>query len=857
MYLPRHPRWASVLKIVVLLLGLAVRPADARGQECGFEFDQCRDAAGAAHRTCVTACPRAGGSCRTQCRNELDLTVGTCASGRDACEECRPEYDACATGADDAYEDCVTACPPNDGPCTTHCRDGLDLTSGECRRDRDECEECEVGCDRAARRCEQRARDADQRCGLECVRTLTGSFGRCRAQRHPVGALLCVARALAAFNGCGDGCRGTRIDDFVWCGELDGGCRNVCGEFALPDFGAYGTLTNFSVREEAHLGCARRYPGAFPEQCAEPAPFERDAYQRTNGTEFVDLPWMTTKFLARHADAVAAVTFSAIEAQNLSENHHSARSPIIVRALVDGQVLEPGEVRISRTALASGGAFTFVSGPLAEGIHIARLQWRVTDDALSDDESIGLLRSGTVLVRTGAPISPDGDAGAVLAVAAAAPDAAAVEPGGMFTGAWVPVTESDGVTPLSVDFLVPTDAAVAITFSAEVAASHFGALDVRARIAEGTVDATQVMYAQHLPAPDRGLWPPQVDGFAARSFTFTSTSLKPGWNTVEFDWRFRFREGLVEGPPDGIQSVAMDRRTVAVAAASRLDPYSRIEIVAPPPGDDIAATQEWQPVDGLLRTVAVPENAQVAVTFDGEIVGTNLVHLRLVLNGAPVPDSEVALTQGIDATGAFTHTYALKHLAGGDHEIGVDWRAAGNDGEATMATRNLVLAIEELPVPDLGDGPDVGPSAGHFTTVEHPIEPLEGTRPVVLVVVDPQRPQVDEITVDGTPDGVYSVVIDGTSYDVIAAGDSAATIRDALVDAINAGDQPVERRSDHVEQPDRAGGAAHHRRRARRRSFHRHGQLARRRQPQALPAIGKLPQCADSRPRAAAHAGLR
>ena len=115
-----------------------------------------------------------------------------------------------------------------------------------------------------------------------------------------------------------------------------------------------------------------------------------------------------------------------------------------------------------------------------------------------------------------------------------------------------------------------------------------------------------------------------------------------------------------------------------------------------PPEDEIDAPHEWGAVDGLSRSVTVPENAQVAVTFSGEIAGTNLVFLRLVLDGEPVPDTEVALAQSIDATGALTHTYALKHLAAGDYTIGVEWLAAGNGGEATMTVRNLVLAIEEL-----------------------------------------------------------------------------------------------------------------------------------------------------------------
>lgn len=785
----RAGRWG----VALLLLGALAWPPAAAAQaapECEPPFGSCRAAARAVHRDCVTSCPRQG-PCRTQCDRALDLTLGTCANANQACEQCAPLWQPCRAGAGDAHETCVTACPRTEGECVTQCDRELDLTTGLCRVEQEACEECELGCDRAARRCTQRARDGARGCGLGCVQALVAELRRCAHGHPPLAGLFCSARALGALDACGGACRQERADDLAWCGALDGGCRTVCHPYVVPDFGAYGTLSNFSVRQEVHLGCERHYPGSYPDVCAHPVPFGHAHEQRAGGGELIDLPWMTTRFLVRHAGAHAAVTFSAIEATNLSENHHDARAPILVRALIDDQVIAPGEVRISRTALASGGAFTFVSGPLAEGIHIAKLQWRAGEDPLATDAPVALLRSGTLLVRSGAPLSPDGDAGAGLAVASAAPPEADTLVGPpMVTGAWEPVRGEDGVTPLSVDFLVPTDAAVAITFSAEVSGSLFGALDVRARLAEGPLDAGQVMYAQHFPAPSRGVWPPAVDGLAARAFTFTSTALKPGWNTVELDWRYRYREGLIEPPVAGIQSVAMQRRTVAVAAASRRDPYSRLEIVAPSPLA-LAAPLDWQPIADLSRTVAVPDNAQVAVTFDGEISATNLVHLRLTRDGVPVADGEVTLTQGADATGAFTHTWAVKHLPAGDHTFGVDWQVSGNGAAATLGTRNLVLAIEELPVPDLGDGPDVAAGAGPSTDVEHPVEPIDGTRPVLVVLVDPQRPQVDEITVEGTPDGLYSVIIDGESHDVLAAGDSATAIRDALIEAINAGGQPV------------------------------------------------------------------
>jgi len=724
---------------VVLLAAASVAAQDRRG--CNGAFDECRDRARGDHQTCVTSCPRNGRACQTTCRSDLDLAIAGCTADRDGCEECHRE------------------------------------------------------CDGSGRRCESRARDGAQRCTLGCGRAFVADVHACTQRRAGLGFVLpCLQEALLAAAGCRGECRSVRAHDLGLCADLGDGCHEICEPHHIfPDFGSYGTLSNFSIRNEVHLGCARRYPGAYPEGCTSPAPFERAPWARTPLTEFVDAPWLATRFLVRHDGARAAVTFSAIEAQNLSENHLDARSPIIVRVLVDDQVIEPAEVRISHTALASGGAFTFVSPALGEGIHIARLQWRVEPDPLSNDDPIGLLRTGTLMVRTGLLINPEGDAGPTLALAAESPDEADVLLAGGDTGPWTAITEADGVTPLSVDFLVPVDGNIAVTFSAEVQASHFAALDVRARLASGSFDADQVMYAQSLAAPLAAVVePPPVSGFASRSWTFTTSSLKPGWNTVEFDWRYRFREGLVGGEPDGIQSVAMQNRTVAVAATSRKDAFSRIEFAIPPAtAEDVVASTDWTEIADLARTISVPENAQVAVTFDGEITATNLVLLRLLLDGAPVPDSEVTLGQSYDAQGALTHTWALKHLRAATYTIGVEWMVSGNGAAASLANRNLVLAIEELPVPDLGDGPDVGRAAGSNTTVEHPIEPVQGERRALIVIVDPQRPQVDGLVISDTPDGPYSVVINGQSHDFTASGNSAAEIRDGLIDAINAGGQPV------------------------------------------------------------------
>src|SRR5262249_62015794 len=155
-----------------------------------------------------------------------------------------------------------------------------------------------------------------------------------------------------------------------------------------------------------------------------------------------------------------------------------------------------------------------------------------------------------------------------------------------------------------------------------------------------------------------------------------------------------------------IQGARIRTRPAPVPATSRKDASSRMEFAIPPAtAEDVVASTDWTEIADLARTISVPENAQVAVTFDGEITATNLVLLRLLLDGAPVPDSEVTLGQSYDAQGALTHTWALKHLRAATYTLDVEWLVSGNGAAASLANRNLVLAIDDLPVPHLRDAP--------------------------------------------------------------------------------------------------------------------------------------------------------
>ena len=55
----------------------------------------------------------------------------------------------------------------------------------------------------------------------------------------------------------------------------------------------------------------------------------------------------------------------------------------------------------------------------------------------------------------------------------------------------------------------------------------------------------------------------------------------------------------------------------------------------------------------------------------------------------------------------------------------------------------------------------------------------------------PAVAQVDTITLGGTDDGLYEVVINAVTFSFNASGNSASQIRDGLRDAINLGSEPV------------------------------------------------------------------
>jgi M6 family metalloprotease-like protein len=495
---------------------------------------------------------------------------------------------------------------------------------------------------------------------------------------------------------------------------------------------AWAAQAPMSVRQEVHLGCAASHPGAYPDACVHPpaVPLE-DAlvpYARTSGTEFAPVPRLATKFRVAVESSVAAITLSTSDISNSGAEFRSARSPIWVRVLVDGVEAAPGPVSLWFADLPASAAFTFVAQDLSLGIHIAVVEWRVDADPDADDEALATLRGASIVVRTAAadPARADTFTLAAGATVPPEPDVLAATAG----ADWEQIPEALLV------FFMPTGGVGAVTFAGQVQSQPYALFDLGVDVLDeqGAVvsqqEVTPFAYWGPVPRADTN----EVAGFEARSWTFPLAGLTDGWYVARFRWRARLFAESEDAP-----EIRLAARTMSVVASSEGDAGVKLVAVAPaePPGIAVPAA-DWEPIPDLSALVQLPLNAQVAVTLDLETtLNSNLLLARLTLDGQPVADSEVVLAQS--SLGALSYTWVLKHQTRRTpYVIGVEWLRSGNGADAKALHRHLVLAVEATPVPDLGEGPNMG--AGSSLQKRRPIEPAQGARRVVFVVFDPQRP---------------------------------------------------------------------------------------------------------------------
>jgi len=401
---------------------------------------------------------------------------------------------------------------------------------------------------------------------------------------------------------------------------------------------------------------------------------------------------MSGNFLSPQDGTPVAVFFSAeayVEPQD---------KRMFVRALVDGVPLGPEDVVFS-----SGGAsanpetrsFVF-TGRVDQGLHTLQMEW------LADRESMARIRDAAFLVRLGD--SPNSDGSLQIVTPPSGPEVSTRNT------SWEDVPGLSGV--------IKTDAGdtLAISFSAESFVTGGGTMFVRALVDGAPAAPADVLFAKG--------GDPQC-----RLMTFGDSSPSAGFHTVSIQW---------QANGTGAEAFLGDRSLV-LSATPALSPQLAQVFVAPPSGAaETTSSTSFSPIPGLSATGALPPNGEIAVLLSAvtALPAGEELHVRLVVDGNPVAESEVQLAQSDEHVGVHSHVFSAKHLyPEGPPEkstVQLEWRVE-NGGTAQLDDRTMLVLVKRPTIPDLAE-------AKPFGTGNTPVEVQGGTRRLVAILWDPHQP---------------------------------------------------------------------------------------------------------------------
>ncbi len=469
------------------------------------------------------------------------------------------------------------------------------------------------------------------------------------------------------------------------------------------------------------------------------APMKKKVYLRGSG-EASQQARVTSSFVARDEGTQVAVIFSA-EAF-VEDPYRGEERQMYVRAMLDGQPTEPGDVIFATTNHRGTRAFIFTA-EVEPGIHTVEMEWKVAAQTTGHLRAVSLVgvalglelglavdslvpilpdvpvigsyvsRDVSLAVRTGTDV-PKADGGLVVGTPA---EAAPLQKAG---GGW------EDIPGLGGWIHVPEYGFVTASMSAEADAEGGKAIAVRALIDGVPAMPSDVVFA-------RGEDP------QAQMMTFGTGNLAAGWHQVGFQW-------AVEGGG----SAQMGDRSFMLSSF----PYagSGEAFVAAPSGPSVMNVPGAVTLlDHMSAWIDIPTrgNGEAAVHFSAEVSANSPaeVGFHLYVDGWPVADSEVALTQGTDAPDLRSWTFGVKDLTPGAHRVDVYW-STPQGVVAFAGDRTLAVVSEVGFVPDLAEAPRFG--GGHIG-VDYDyipgVEPLIGSRNVLAILWDPRACDV-EVEID-------------------------------------------------------------------------------------------------------------
>ncbi len=400
-------------------------------------------------------------------------------------------------------------------------------------------------------------------------------------------------------------------------------------------------------------------------------------------------------FITPEDNTPIAVFFSA-EAYSGTEDLR-----LFVRALLDNVPLEPNDVAMTfgvDSTLPVEETRTFIfTGTVDAGLHTIEFEWQ------NDSGGTGYLRDAAFLVRQG-----DADGSICVETPESGPSVSTRN------------TSWDVVPGMTCSMKTAGGESLAISISAECYTTGGANLVLRALVDGVPARPTDVLFA-------KGNKP------QARMMTFGLPSVAAGNHNIEIQW-------LATGGAGG--EVFMGDRSLVVAATPASDPSIAQVFISPASGPSVSTkSTSFEPVPNMSTTGPLPHKAEIAVLFSGELVvpDQEKVHMQLLLDGNPIPDSSVQIGHDDALLGVQSHIFPAKTLYSNINStppptstIALEWRVEGG-ATAELGDRSMTILVKPPTEPDLIEPPNFG-----LTNTK--IEAARGTRKIIVILFDPARP---------------------------------------------------------------------------------------------------------------------
>ena len=363
-----------------------------------------------------------------------------------------------------------------------------------------------------------------------------------------------------------------------------------------------------------------------------------------------------------------------------AESNATSGKRLFVRALVDGVPASPSDVVFASEGSSWSRMFQFAAN-IPKGIHHVIIQAKVDGGGTASfgDRSLWVITS-PLLVNVVAPAS-----GPVLTTT---------------NSSW------EDIPGLSLNITVPVTGPLSLSYTGEVLSDEGKRARLRMLVDGLAGSPSDVIIANGTVVGVHGM-------------TFTYASVAAGSHTVKAQWCV-----------DAGGTAYMGDRSLAIVAAGSFLPgagHGGIVSTSAPSGPDIVTTSTaFTDVQDLAIDMQVPDNAVLAIQFQGETEVTGgRIFMRATIDGTPCLPSDVGLAYQGGFGGTSSAVFTQKGVRGGLRHVALQWCV---DATRTGYLGDRNMTVVALPCP----GPDMSAPFDGIT-------PVTGTIPLLVLLWDPQR----------------------------------------------------------------------------------------------------------------------